>query len=206
MRATWVDYGNDPNWTALIKHGITHPFFDCRDPRVTSSYLDSIKAHANIETCGIYTAWNWRPEFSDPVKYVEWTDAELRRINWPGNALVCLDIEKGHNGITDANFAEYAIKALARWRKLRPMRKTWWTMEGMQGGLFSKSLVETVTSLNIRLAPQMFTGDMTPHRHSCVIDLRAAGVDANKIDGMYDGALLPNNWDGFAFTMGRLPQ
>jgi hypothetical protein len=205
VKAVWVDSGNDPNFALLANYGITAPFFDPRDPRVTAAYLDSIKAHAGIDTCGIYTAWNWQPEFSDPKVYVEWTDSELKRIGWQGNALVCLDIEKG-NGVSDANYATYTASALTRWRQLRPTRKTWLTLEGMQGGLFSTALVTTIKQKKIRMAPQFFTGNMTPHRHSCVIDLEVPGVPADKIDGMYDAAVLPLRWVGFAFTQGRLPQ
>lgn len=205
MRAVWVDAGSDPNFSLYPKYGITVPFFDPRDPRVTASYLDSVKAHSGITACGIYTAWNWEPEFSDPDEYAEWTDKQLLRINWLGNPIVCLDIEKG-NGVSDQNFAAYTTQALTRWRALRPSRATWLTVEGMQAGLFAKPLVETIKQKKIRMAPQFFKGDMSPHRHSCVIDLEEAGVPADMIDGMYDAAVMALNWRGFAFTQGRLPQ
>lgn len=201
MKAVWIDNGSDVNYPLLAKYAITTPFFDPRDPRVTAAYLDSVKAHSGISACGIYTVWNWQPEFSDPVKYAEWTDQQLRRINWAGNALVCFDIEKG-NGVSDQNFATYVISCLTRWRQLRPTRKTWWTLEGMQGGLFSGNQGPTISKLDIPACPQFFEGNMTPHRHSCVIDLQEYGF--KKVDGMYDAAVLPRVWRGMAFTQGRL--
>lgn len=194
MRAVWVDSGNDPDYAKLARYGITVPFFDPRDPRVTAQYLDAVAAHPNIDTCGIYTAWNWQ-SWTGP-QYAEWTDQQLRRIGWMGNAIVCLNIENHDiNG--------YVIPALRRWRQLRPSRKTWWTLEGMQGGLFSGNQPSTVNALNIILAPQFYEGNMTPHRHSPVIDLEEPGFAL--IDGMYDAAVLPSIWRGFAFTQGRLP-
>lgn len=205
MKAVWVDQGNDPTYSLYPRYGITAPFFDPRDPRVTAAYLDAVKAHGDITNCGIYTAWNWKQEFSDPNVYAEWTDSELRRIGWQGNALVCLDIEKG-NGVNDSNYATYTTQALTRWRQLRATRQTWLTLEGMQGGLFAPTLVTAIKQKNIRMAPQFFEGNMTPHKHSCVIDLEEPGVPADRIDGMYDAAILPRLWRGFAFTQGRLPR
>jgi hypothetical protein len=199
MRSTWVDSGNDPAYGLYPRYGITVPFFDPRDPRVTASYLDGVLAHPQITQCGIYTAWNWGSFSAE--EYAEWTDAQLRRINWQGNAWVFLDIEKGH-GVNDSNFVSYAAAALKRWRQLRPSRKTWWTLEGMQGGLFSGNQATTIDKLNIPICPQFFMGDMNPQPHSPIIDLQEVGF--TKIDGMYDAAQLPAIWRGCAFTQGRL--
>lgn len=200
-KSVWIDNGSDPNYALLAKYNIKVLFFDPRDPRVTASYLDSVKAQGGIEQCGIYTVWNWQPEFSDPVKYAEWTDQQLLRINWAGNPWVFLDIEKG-NGVNDQNFVSYAISCLTRWRQLRPSRTTYWTLEGMQGGLFSGNQANQIESKNVRTYPQFFAGNMTPHTECCVIDLQEVGF--TKIDGMYDGSLIPNIWRGCAFTQGRL--
>lgn len=203
-RAVWVDAGNDPAYAKLSAYGITVPYFDPRDSRVTASYLDAVKAHAGIEACGIYTAYNWLPAFSDPAAYAEWVDAQLRRIRWRGNALVYLDIEKGSNGVDSSNFASYVTACLARWRQLRPLRATALTIEGMQGGLVTLAMVGAIITRQVQLAPQLYRGDMTPLAHSPIIDLLIAGVPGERLEGMYDAAALPYRWRGCAFTQGRL--
>lgn len=196
MRACWIDAGNDPDYAKLAKYGIDTPYFDPRDPRVTASYLDSVKAHPGIATCGLYFASNWG-DWTGPG-FAEDVDKVLRRIGWRGNPPVCLDIET--HDITG-----YVLPCLQRWRQLRPTRRTWWTLEGFQGGLLTPPAVALLAAGDIRIAPQFYAGDMTPLTHSPVIDLLMAGVDGTRIDGMYDAAHLPYSWRGFAFTQGRLP-
>lgn len=206
MRGVWVDIGNDPTYSLYGRYGITAPFFDPRDQRVTAAYLDGVKAHPGITTCGIYTVWDWDSAFSDPKKYAEWTDAQLKRIGWRGNAPVCLNIEKGANGVGDGNFGSYVVSCLKRWRELRPKRDTWWSPPGMQGGLFSPSQVEAITDTKVVTTPQMYTGSMVPLAHDVTIDLLIHGFSGTLLDGMYDAAALPFNWRGFGFTQGRLPR
>lgn len=205
MRGVWVDSGNDPAYGKFPAFGITAPFFDPRDPRVTREYLTDVARRPGITACGIYTAWNWGAQFSDPAKYAEWTDAQLLRIGWPGNALVCLNIEKGENGVTDANFAAYVVACLKRWRQLRPKRETWWSPPGFQGGLFDPLHVMAIANTGVITAPQMYAGNMQALGHDVTIDLLVQGFPGAYLDGMYDAAALPYNWRGFAFTQGRLP-
>lgn len=145
---------------------------------------------------GIYTAWNWG-NWTGP-EYAAWTDAELRRIGWQGNAAVCLDVETH-------DIAGYVIPCLQHWRQLRPTRQTDWTLEGMQGGLFSREQVGLVMKANVRLAPSFYGGNMQPLDHSVTLDLLMAGFPGYAIVGMYDAARLPYRWTGYAFTQGRLP-
>lgn len=203
FHATWVDKGNDPDFDTLRKNRIDIPFFDAREDRLTSKrdgkpYLNWVDDHEGISTCGIYAAWNWEVSWQDPVVFVEWIDKRLKEIAWKRNPPVCINIE-------DHDVEGYVLPALRRWRELRPLRPTWWTMEGMQGGTiepYSVALKET----HVRLAPQMYRGNMEPHRHDVTIDLLIAGFWGSELDGMYDAAALPWRWRGFAFTMGRLPR
>lgn len=203
--AVWVDNGQDPDYAKLARYGIRLPYFDPRDPRVTAAFLQAVADHPAIDTCGIYTAWSWQPDFTSPERYAEWTHEQLLRIGWQGNALVYLDIEKGANGITDATLASYTVACLKRWRQLRPTRGTALTFEGMQGGLFPPASVSAISSANVRVAPQLYVGAMQPQPHSPIIDLLMAGFPGDRLDGMYDGAALPYRWRGCAFTQGRLP-
>ena len=195
MNGVWVDAGNDPTYGKFPPHGITSCWFDPRDPRVTADYLDGVVAHGY--SAGLYFAWDWWPGLSGP-QFADKCSAELKRINWHGNPSVCLDIETH-------DLSGYVVPCLTHWRQIRPNRPTWWTLEGMQGGLFTQAQVATIGGLTIRLAPSMYHGDMTPLPHSPVIDLLMAGFQGYMIDGMYDAAALPFRWRGFAFTQGRLP-
>jgi hypothetical protein len=197
VKACWVDAGNDVNYDKFRQYGITIPYFDPRDPRITADYLDRVVAHPGIEHAGIYTAWNWSTDFVDPASYAEWTNQELIKIGWRGNARVCLNIETH-----DVN---WILAALKRWRQLRPTRLTDWTLEGMQGGLFSTAAAQTINGYNIRPAPQFYIGNMQPQPHSVVLDLTMSGFDCSKVIGMYDAAALPYRWTGYAYTQGRLP-
>lgn len=196
IRASWIDNGSDPDYTRLARAGITVPYFDPRDPRVTAGYLDSVASHPEIDTCGLYFAWNWYP--FDGRRFAEKVHSELLRIRWQGNPAVCLN-DESHDPVRIRTL-------LRRYRELRPKRDAWWTFEGMQGGwIGAAGLGGELARLGIRAAPQFYAGDMSPLGHSVVLDLLMAGVDGTIVDGMYDAAALPYRWRGFAFTQGRLP-
>lgn len=190
----WVDEGNDANYDKLRANGITEPYYSHRDPRVTATYLQSVKDKGF--TPGILSAWNWFEDLTGP-EYAEHLDAELRRINWSGNASVLVDIET-------KDVTGYILPFFARWRQLRPVRRTDWTLEGMQGGIFSPSAVNAIVKANVGIAPQLYRGDMTFLHHSPIIDLLMAGFPGDRLIGMYDAADLPFRWRGYAFTSGRL--
>lgn len=194
MRAVWVDEGSDANYDKLRANGITAPYYSHRDPRVTSAYLTSVRDQGFAP--GILSAWNWFPDDTG-AEYAERIDAELRRINWPGNPPVLANIETHDVG--------YIIAFFARWRQLRPTRKTDWTLEGFQGGLFAPSAVSQINAANVGIVPQLYAGNMDPLPHSPIIDMLMAGFRCDQLKGFYDAARLPYRWDGFAFTAGRLP-
>lgn len=211
FRACWVDAGNDPAYGKFADNKITLPYFDPRDPRITASYLDAVVKHPGITGAGFYFAWNWLPVGTTAAQFAEWCDAELRRIGWAGNALCCVDIEKGH-GITNLTFVPYLVAFLSRWRQLRPKRRTDLTIEGMQGGLFSPSEVAAIMQ-GLRgggaaagyIAPSMYAGNMSPLAHDVTQDLLMSGFPGEGVVGMYDAGALPYRWRGYAFTQGRLP-
>lgn len=192
-RAIWIDAGQAVNVGKLRNLGITAPYFPHTDPNITAPYLQSI-ADQGFQP-GIYSAWNWYPDLP-AWRYADLLSNDLKRIGWPGNPPVCVDIETHDMG--------YVREFLARWRRLRPTRPTWWTFEGFQGALFETSR-DLILKSKVRLAPQFYRGDMTPHEHSPVLDLLISGFPGELIDGMYDAAALPWRWRGFAFTQQRLP-
>jgi hypothetical protein len=79
-------------------------------------------------------------------------------------------------------------------------------MESMQGGWMDDEMVAAVLKARIRVVPQAYTGDMRPIAQDAALrDLLRRGFPETSISLFYDAAALPLDWDGFAFTMGRLP-
>lgn len=194
MKAVWVDNGSDADVGKLRRHEITAAYFDPRDPRITTAYLDRVRGQGL--TAGVYFAWNWYPALDGPT-FAAKCSQEVQRLAPTGPLPVCLDIETHDMG--------YVVKCLRRWRELRPTRTTDLTIEGMQGGLLDSTVVRALIDANVRLAPSFYGGQMEPLAHSVVIDVLMTGFPGSRIVGMYDAAALPYRWNGYAFTQGRLP-
>ena len=207
MRAVWNDLGQDCYYAKYEDNGITWPYFDIRDPRLTPAYLDAVKAHPVINGVGVYAVRgtdSW-PETNDltPAEFAEWVDTELKRIAWLGNPPVMLDIEV-------PPLAAFCGAALTRWRELRPKRITDLTVEGHKGGLFGMPDVFAIGQRVRWIVPQCYSGDpMVPwDTYAICADLMSVGFPATKVRPFCDGAALQPWWgipDGFAFTQGRLP-
>ncbi len=194
MRAVWVDAGQGADVAKLKAHGIECAYFAANDPRVTARSLDVVAAAGF--TVGIYAAWNWQPW--TPAGFAEWTHGRLLEIGSPLNPWVCLDIE--------THDVAWILAALGRWRELRPSRKTDWTLEPMQGGLFSTDNARAINALNVGIVPQHYGGNMQPFAADRVaLDLVFRAFHSWRIEGFYDAAALPLDWSGYAFTQGRLP-
>lgn len=199
MRGVWVDSGNDPVYERLARWGITWVYFPLSDPpRTVRSRLLAARDHGLKG--GVYSAWNW---YGSPPggEYADIVDRALRAVapdatnTWPK---VMFD---------DERHEPRAIEAwLRRWRAVRRNTDTAWTMESMQGGWMDARFVTSVVHAKVRLVPQCYQGAMQP------VDTLAAARDLTKrgfpdvlVSPFYDAARLPIGWDGFAFTMGRLP-
>jgi hypothetical protein len=200
MRALWVDSGNDPDWVKVQAYKITHLYFDLFDPRVRNAYLSHVKARGY--GVGVYVVSNWAQVAGDGKTFAEKVSKQLSIVA-PGPDVasfpkVQLDIEQ-HDPV-------FILDALGRWRELRPKRDTSWTMESMQGGWMTPAFVTGVLACKVRVVPQYYLGDMSPVAQDVGLkDLLNAGFPASIVTGFYDAAVLPREWDGFAFTMGRLP-
>lgn len=198
MRAVWVDEGNDADYAKLRRYGITSPYYAVRDPRVTLSYLRAVREQGF--TPGVYVAPEWYPPSSGPA-FAERLHALLES-RYPRTAptfpKVCVDIETHDVG--------YIVTFLARWRELRPTRVTDWTLEPFQGGLFAPADVQAILAASVTVVPQLYFGDMTLVAGDRVAyDLIAYGFPYQSLLGFYDAAHLPAQWQGYAFTQGRLP-
>lgn len=208
-RATWVDVGNDANYDLLSAHRITAPYYASHDPRVTSDYLEGVRARG-LEP-GLYFSHHWRPQDDGPA-FAGYIDGELRRIAWAGNAPVAAEIEKG-SGLGDANYVDFVVAFVRRWRELRPARRLDWILEPFQGGLFNGrgDAVSAIAGANVGIFPEHYGGAMQPFAADRVLlDLLLYGFPMQRTAGVYDAARVGTpgspliNWEGYAYTMGRL--
>ena len=199
MRGVWVDAGNDPVYERLDANGIRWVYFPLSDPAAdVRRRLLAVKERGYVG--GVYSAWNW---YGDPTgpEYAQTVDRLLRQVapdatnSWPR---VMLDDER-HEPNTIAALLE-------AWRGLRRYTDTAWTFESMQGGWWDAGFVTQVIAARVRLVPQCYQGAMQPvDTLAAARNLTERGVPDALVSPFYDAAALPIGWQGFAFTMGRLP-
>lgn len=200
MKAVWIDAGNDPHWERIALHKITRLYFPTSDPvEDVRRRLEDVKARGLVG--GLYSAWNWDGYGNTGAEYAKAMHARVKLIvpnataTWPK---IQLDDE--------THDPDRIIQMINEWRRLRPNTDTSWTLESFQGGWFAPALVETLVAKKIRVVPQCYWGNMVS---VCTLtaarDLTSRGVPDALITPFYDAADLPVGWDGFAFTMGRLP-
>lgn len=202
MRYLWVDEGNDPDWAKVQAYRMNGLFFAIFDPRLTKTYIDQVRARGYV--VGVYMAWNWPQtrNLSGPQQ-TELMSERLAEIAGPTPA-------KGHPKCqwnNEEHDPEMIASGLEHWRKLRPTHDTSWTLEAMQGGWFTAEFVQRILATKVRIVPQCYNGPMTVAWDTLAAarDLTKRGVPDGLISPFFDAARLPEYWDGFAFTMGRLP-
>lgn len=199
IHGVWVDAGNDPVWEKIERWGIRWLYFPLSDPP------DAVRGRL-LETRrrgyigGVYSASNWYGEPAGDGYALE-VDRILKQVapdatnRWPK---VMFD---------DERHEPHTITAwLQTWRRLRRYTDTAWTFESMQGGWMDAEFVADVIAAKVRLVPQCYVGDMQPFDTlTAARDLGRRGFPDSLMSPFYDAAKLPVGWDGFAFTMGRLP-
>lgn len=196
MRFIWTDAGDDPSWGVGDAHGIDGYFMPMFDSLTTRAFLrDEVKARGHV--AGIYLAHDWPVERLPPLKCAAAVSAEYKRCQVPG-LRVMFNMEE-HD-------PEKIAATLEAWRELHPFVPTSWSPEGMQGGWMHPEFIERVLACRVRVVPQAFTGSMV-RRESDVVkaDVVRRGFPENIVSVFYDAAQLGLDWDGYAFTMGRLP-
>lgn len=201
MKAIWIDAGNDPAYARLQAHGITRAYFSLEDPRVTRSYLEGVRARGL--QVGVYAAWNWGEFTGTPEHFAEVTAAKVKAIQGTGARSTTFPRVQLND---ETHSSSRIIRLLTRWRQLMRYQDTSWTLEGMQGGWHSPELVQTVVDKKVRIAPQAYTGSMERFSEDAILrDLLKRGYPDTLISLFYDAAQLGHDWNGFAFTQGRLP-
>lgn len=199
MRAVWVDEGNGPNWDLLKKHNITWMFVSLRDPDA-AKHLAAIKGKGFRG--GVYAAWGWDGYAGSGTHFADKVHTELKRV-WP-QATAGFPKVQFNDELHDPLRIEQLLR---RWRELRPFTDTSWTLEGMQGGWFTPSLVQAVIDTRTRVVPQCYTGPMlSTDALAAVRDLTKRGIPDAMISPMYDAKTAETPFqEGWFFTMGRLP-
>lgn len=204
MKAVWVDPGNDPHWETIARHGITRLYFPTSDPEAdVRRRLQDVKNRGLVG--GLYSAWNWQGYTGSGADYAQAMHEAVKRIApnatpaWPK---IQLDDE--------THDPDRITKMMVRWRQLRPQTDTSWTLESMQGGWMPREFSDAIVRLKFRVVPQCYTGadgriDAAVDTLTAARDLTRRGIPDSLITPFYDAARLPVGWDGFAFTMGRLP-
>lgn len=205
IRAVWVDEGNDANYAKLKAIGAV-PCFAIRDPRVDLAYLTMVKAKG-FDSVGVYVVASWYKLTA--AKFATLVSSELTRIapqTPPGFPFVCVDME-GKTGTVKPGLPDYQISFMRQWRKHRPDRVTDMTIEGHQGGLYNEGAADWLGRQVRYMVPQCYNAAMTQvwDSFAMALDLCTAGFKVEGIRPFYDAAHLPEWWDGYAFTQGRLP-
>lgn len=194
MRFVWVDAGNDPDFNKGARHGITGYFMPMFDGRTTLAAMQSIKAHGKV--AGIYFGAGWFGNIT-PEQLVTKVSAEYSRVKVP-DLRVMFNLEQ-HD-------PEYIARTLELWRLGHKNVGTSWSPEGMQGGWMSPLFVNRVVATRTRVVPQCFVGNMARRESDVVLrDLLKRGFPESSVTCFYDAAQLGSDWDGYAFTQGRLP-
>ncbi len=199
MRYVWVDDGNSPDYALGGRHGINGYYIALSDPDWYERILD-VRNHGLA--AGVYAAWNWWGDFTGRgAAFAEEVNGRVRaRVKFPKPSWPKIQLDNEEHDMNQI------LLMLRRHRELWPTQDTSWTLESFQGGLMSPEFVQEVLALRTRVVPQAYTGDMRRMSEDGTLrDLTRRGFPESQVSLFYDAAQLPINWDGFAFTQGRLP-
>jgi hypothetical protein len=199
MRYIWTDAGDDPSWAVGDAFGITgyfFPAFDAITPATVKEAAQRGKDH------GIYIGEGWLPGKS-PTEYARIVNDYIKPIKAQLPKLrLQLNIEQGVSEV---------LAKLQAMRALQPNIGLSWSLMGMNGGLFTQGFVDWLVQLHVRVVPECFwgaDGRMDGIYDSLAIarDITSRGVPDALVSPMIDAkyASLLRDWQGYAFTMGRL--
>jgi len=203
-RNCWVEAGNDADYTKFKMYGITSAYFDIRDQRLDMRYLRNVASILGGPP-GVYAVSSWFPQFEGPT-FADWVSARLTEIGAGPKSPV--NVPKVSLDMETKDIAGFVVPALQRYRALRPKRVTEWTLEGLQGGLFTPALIAAIIRCNVTVAPQCYNGKMLPYAPDVVKDnLVRAGFPTTSVECVYASKAIDylSGWNGTMFPMGELP-
>ena len=200
MRYTWVDAGDDPDYAVGDRNLINGYYWPMFDAVTTRNNLNVCKGRQYA--VGLYVVSNW-PQFNgrtidDIVKLIV---AEYNRfVGDIPNLKLQLDAEE--------KFPDRILSILTGIRLALPHVSLSWTMEAGQAGWMNEpTFRDAVQALKVRVVPQCYNGAMTEvwDTWAYLKTLVDGGWEPARLSPFYDAKHLPHGWDGFAFTVGRLP-
>jgi hypothetical protein len=182
-------------WTLVSEYSLDRLYIDGRE--ITADHVAAVHRHG-LEV-GARWARNWF-EGESVIDIAREMDATLTRIGV--NAKQCAvnwDFEDHDN----AGLMQW----LREWRALRPRRNTSWSLEPMQRGWFSSTLIEMLRAdLHLEVWAQTYHGGMYPVAQDACWRNLASALRPEQCKLEYDGAHgAPASMDGNVFTLERLP-
>jgi len=196
MRFVWTVAGDDPDIGNCKAHGVDGYFAPLFDSLTTSAYLRMLRDQGG-GAYGLYLGHDWFPGDS-AEQLAQRVNAEYVRLNVLGTR-VMFNLEE-HD-------PDKIARVLEEWRRLQPKVNTSWSPEGMQGGWMDSVFVARVLACRVRVVPQAFVGNMARRESDVVLrDVTRRGFPEGVVSIFYDAAQLGADWDGYAFTEGRLPR
>ena len=198
MRYIWTDAGDDPSWEVGDAYGIDGYFFPAFDS-ITPAQVAIARERGHAY--GIYIGESWID--GTPAEYAKKVNAVVKPLKAANPGLrLQLNIERD---------MQYVLERLQAVRALQPNIGLSWSLMGMQGALFSPGFVDWLVKLKVRVVPECFwgaNGAMEGIFDSLAIsrDITKRGVPDGLVSPMIDAkyAGLLRDWQGYAFTMGRL--
>lgn len=201
MRYAWTVAGDDPDFNQGDVQGINGYFYPMFDSLTTAERLTDTASYDGGRAIGIYLGHAWLNGYS-PAQVAAVVNQEYRRLT--KNSTVNKTLKVMFN--LEDHDPDAIAATLSSWRLLKKNVGTSWSPEGMQGGWMSDDFVRTILDLRVRVVPQSFVGNMDRRESDQVLrDLTRRGFPESSVSLFYDAANLGADWDGFAFTMQRLP-
>jgi hypothetical protein len=199
MKYIWTRQNDDPDYDNCHAHGINGLFAPLGADSLTSpAYLKLFRAKG-FPVVGLYVGHGWwAPIGAQALADKVVAEYKKATVGVPRVKLQ-MNLEQHDPG--------YIAACLERIREQLPKVGLSWSPEGFQGGWMSASFVKRIIAAKVRVVPQAFTGDMTPRAQDMVLrNLTARGYPEALVTIMYDAKNLPRDWNGYAFTEGRLPK
>lgn len=194
MRSIWINEGDELNVDRVRAFGIERVFWSER-----SHTPDHIRyARSQGFSVGIYSDPIWYG-YPPPQTYRDdLNHAVTRMLGDNAQLAVMVDYER-HD-------AAWIIDFFYWWRRVRPARETYWTLEGFQGGWAYRAMRSAQLSYT-NFVPQCYDDKMRPYDSAGVVkDLVDWGVDTDRVLPFIDAVEADRRgWYGFAYMQHRLP-
>jgi hypothetical protein len=194
MRSCWIDADNVPNPAVLDSYGVQWVSWAANDPQTTAANIDNWR-HKYRQR--IYMARNWYN--TDPASWARIADQEVKRCGGDSEQLgVDFNVEPFDAG--------YVRELLTAWRSIRPNRDTCLVIEYHKGALLTVLIPKISADQHLLIMAEAYVdpGPTAVAADEARSNLVSYGVPRNKALVMYLGEAIAGDWDGCAFTQGRL--